>query len=120
MLNQFRTYKIAVEFHQLCQTATLPAYLRDQLLRASSSIALNLAEGYGRSTHKDQLRFFHIAMGSLRESQAALDLAPKKHPILVSCADKLGAHLFRLCHHRLGVKPQSITKVDSTECLPIR
>jgi four helix bundle protein len=83
----------------------MPIYLRDQLLRASSSIALNLAEGYGRSTRKDQLRFFHIAMGSLRESQAALDLAPNQHLTLISCADKLGAHLFRLCHSRLGVKP---------------
>ena len=77
----------------------MPDYLKDQILRASSSIALNLAEGSGRSSAKDQLRFFSIAMGSLRECQAALDLSPRPYPALVSAADSLGAHLFRLNHH---------------------
>lgn len=98
MLNHFRTYKIAVEFHHQCRSAQFPDYLRDQLLRSSSSIALNLAEGSGRSTAKDQLRFFHQAMGSLRESQAALDLSPRSYPSLVQLADQLGASLYRLIH----------------------
>ncbi len=97
MLNHFRTYKLAVDFHHAVRSAEFPSYLPDQLLRSSSSIALNLAEGNGRASKKDQLRFFTIAMGSLRESQAALDLAPKKYPNLVKMADILGAHLYRLC-----------------------
>ena len=100
MFNHFRTYKIAVEFHHQCRSAQFPDYLRDQLLRSSSSIALNLAEGSGRSTQKDQLRFFHQAMGSLRESQAALDLSPRSYPALVQLADQLGASLYRLIHPR--------------------
>ncbi len=106
MLNHFRTYKIAVDFHHHCRSLTLPDYLQDQLLRASSSAALCLAEGSGRSTKKDQLRFFHQAMGSLRECQAALDLAPRKYPELVKLADSLGAHLYRL------TKPSVIRKVQ--------
>ena len=98
MLNHFRTYKIAVDFHHRCRALTLPDYLQDQPLRASSSVALCLAEGSGRSTQKDQLRFFHQALGSLRECQAALDLAPKSYPDLVLLADSLGAHLYRLTH----------------------
>ncbi len=98
MRNHFRTYNIAVEFHHSCRQVKLPEYLQDQLLRASSSIALCLAEGSGRSTKKDQTRFFFQALGSLRECQAALDLAPKSYPDLLKSADSLGAHLYRLCH----------------------
>jgi four helix bundle protein len=98
MLKNVRTYKIAIEFHQSCRSAQMPDYLKDQLLRASSSIALNIAEGLGRATKKDQARFFHQALGSLRESQAALDLSAKPYPTLVSVADTLGAHLYRLIY----------------------
>ena len=97
MLKNFRTYKLAVEFHHHIRAEQFPHYLRDQLLRSSSSIALSLAEGSGRSTAKDQRRFFTIALASLRESQAALDLSPKQYPALVEKADVLGAHLYRLC-----------------------
>ena len=101
MLNHFRSYRLAVEFHHQCRSVQMPDYLKDQILRASSSIALNLAEGSGRSTQKDQLRFFHISLGSLRECQAALDLSPKPMPALQDLADSLGAHLYRLCHRKL-------------------
>ena len=74
----------------------MPSHLRDQLLRASSSIALNLAEGRGKRTIKDQLRFFQIAMGSLRESQAALILADLEGSQIWSQCDGLGASLYLL------------------------
>ena len=97
MFNNFKTYKLAVDFHHAVRAEHFPSFLKDQLLRASSSIALNLAEGSGRSTKKDQLRFYVIAIASLRESQAALDLAPKQYPALIKSADILGAHLYKLC-----------------------
>jgi len=37
---------------------------RDQLLRASQSIPLNIAEGNGKGTNADRRRFFEIARGS--------------------------------------------------------
>ena len=98
MLTQFRTYNLAVQFHHSCRVAKMPGYLKNQLLRAASSIALNLAEGSGKPTPRDQLRFYSIAMGSLRECQAALDLAPVRSQALTSMADHLGASLYRLCH----------------------
>ena len=96
MLSKFKTYQIAVQFHRDCREAQMPSYLRDQLLRASASIALNLAEGSGKPTRKDQLRFYAIALGSLRECQAALDLAPRQYPKLIQAADVLGGCLYRL------------------------
>ena len=98
MLSQFRTYNLAVQFHHEVRNLSLPAYLKDQMLRASSSIALNLAEGSSKPTRRDQLKFFHIALASLRECQAGLDLAPRNYPALVKDLDLLGAHLYKLCH----------------------
>ncbi len=52
------------------------AYLTDQLRRAMYSAVLNLCEGNGKSTQgRDRKNFFRIAMGSLSEVSAYLDLA---------------------------------------------
>lgn len=99
-LKTFRTYQLAVEFHRACRTLRLPGYLKDQLLRASSSVALNVAEGSAKPTAPDQRRFYAIALGSLRESQAALDLLGAAPTEIVSLADQLGGCLYRLCHPR--------------------
>lgn len=43
--------------------------LSDQLYSAVGSISSNLAEGYNRSSHKDQARFYEYSLGSARESR---------------------------------------------------
>jgi four helix bundle protein len=43
--------------------------LADQLARALGSISANIAEGYSRSSVKDQSRFYEYALGSARESR---------------------------------------------------
>ena len=48
--------------------------VKDQLDRASKSIALNIAEGNGKYTPKDRCRFFDIAHGSALECAAGLDI----------------------------------------------
>lgn len=48
--------------------------LRDQLERASLSIALNIAEGAGRRSRPDKNRFYGIARGSTNECAAIIDL----------------------------------------------
>jgi hypothetical protein len=40
---------------------------RDQWLRASPSIPLNIAEGNGKTAEADRRRYFEIARGSIRE-----------------------------------------------------
>ncbi len=49
--------------------------LEDQLRRAVASTVLNISEGDGKSSLRDQARFFEIARGSCREARAALKLA---------------------------------------------
>lgn len=46
--------------------------LKDQIRRAAVSIILNIAEGFGRRTHKDFKHFLFIAHGSTSELQSAL------------------------------------------------
>ena len=49
-----------------------------QLDRASTSIALNIAEGNGKFTGADRCRYFDNARGSALESAAALDVLVAK------------------------------------------
>lgn len=49
--------------------------LTSQIRRAASSIGANLAEGCGRKTRNDLLRFVHIAGGSASECENHLLLA---------------------------------------------
>jgi four helix bundle protein len=98
MLKNFKTYQLALQFHRSCLELKVPSYLRDQLLRASSSVVLNIAEGSAKPTPRDQRRFYAIALGSLRESQAALDILGLISGPITEIADQLGACLYRLCH----------------------
>lgn len=45
---------------------------RDQIVPAAASVAANIAEGYGRTGHRDFARFIGIAVGSLRETETWL------------------------------------------------
>ena len=96
MLKNFRTYNLAVNFYRQARCQKLPSYLQNQLERAASSVALNLAEGYGRHTRADQRRFYSIAMASLRECQAAIELWYSTDTSLWQASDCLAAHLTKL------------------------
>ena len=47
---------------------------RDQWLRASQSVPLNIAEGNGKTAEADRRRFFEIARGSALECAAIQDV----------------------------------------------
>jgi four helix bundle protein len=98
MLYRFRTYQDAVEFYHECENVKCAKHLRDQLLRASSSVALNLSEGSAQRTTTNRIRFYYMAFGSLRESQTILDLvnAPRDSKV-VQLADRVAAQLYKLC-----------------------
>src|SRR5262249_36376668 len=87
------TYQLAKALYHQVVALKLKGHLRDQAERAASSIVLNLAEGNTRK-RKERVRHYTIAMGSLREVQAVLDLTGRAE--LEEQADKLGAHLYKL------------------------
>jgi len=52
--------------------------LGTQLVDAADSVGSNLAEGDGRATPKDRLRFLEIARGSLKESRVWIARAARR------------------------------------------
>ena len=87
---------MAVEFHGLVKPLKLGAYLTDQLARASTSIALNLAEGNAKFSQKDKNRFYQMALGSMRECQVIFRLHELKDEKVLKLADQLAASIYKL------------------------
>lgn len=76
MLWRMRVYRLAlfaadIGWQDVTRLSTdkRTAALSDQLCRALGSISANIAEGYSRSSGKDQARFYEYALGSARESR---------------------------------------------------
>ncbi|MBI3074341.1 MAG: four helix bundle protein [Deltaproteobacteria bacterium] len=79
-MHRFITLDVAFEFaHRLAPVLVAlrrkDRSLEDQLRRAVASCVLNISEGDGKSSLRDQARYFEIARGSCREARAALRLA---------------------------------------------
>jgi four helix bundle protein len=53
------------------------SHLSDQLMRASTSIVLNLAEEAGKHSKPDKRRYYLTARGSATESAALLDVCAR-------------------------------------------
>ncbi len=89
-----RAFQLADELALLIyrETASFPKEelfgLTSQIRRAAVSVASNIAEGCGRSSDVDFLRFLDMANGSLRELQYQISLAqrlgylPSQSPLL--------------------------------------
>jgi four helix bundle protein len=95
-MKNFRTFNLAVEFYKASRRLPFTGESKQQLKRAAHSIVLNLAKGRGKRTTKDQRRFFHMALGSLRECQAILILEEMEGQSAWNLLDKLGANLYCL------------------------
>jgi four helix bundle protein len=90
------TQQLSVQFYRCTEGLEIPGHLRDQLRRAASSVPLNLAEGYGKASVKEQRRYFETAFASLREAQAILQLAGLEGEEPAQRADAVAASLYKL------------------------
>ena len=96
LIKNFRTLDLSIEVYQLCTRVQCPAHLKSQLLRAASSISLNVAEGSAKPTEIDSKRFNAIALGSQREVLTIFHLLNLHQSDLAKMLDQLGASLYRL------------------------
>ena len=117
-LSNFRSYNLAVEFHFKCKDLDLSYLHRDQLLRATVAVALNLTDGSAKPPGRDRERFFVLALGFFRECKAALDLASvcRTNEVRV-LADKLSSYLVRLCQ-KDGAIPRRGERAEMVEPIP--
>lgn len=79
---KLEVYREAVSFvawlSALLEETVRLGEVKDHLDRASTSMALNIAEGNGKYSPKDRCRFFDIAHGSALECAAGLDVLVAK------------------------------------------
>jgi four helix bundle protein len=78
--------------------------LSDQLRRATISVPLNIAEGAGKTSHKERCRYHAIARGSAMECAAVVDLLrllnlvePKTATEAKALSVRLVAMLSKMC-----------------------
>ncbi|PLY04771.1 MAG: four helix bundle protein [Desulfuromonas sp.] len=97
---------------------------RDQWLRASQSIPLNIAEGNGKAAKPDRRRFFEIARGSALECAAIQDvlvvgkaLTAEESNIYKAKLDRIVAMLSRLGGRGYSVEDLS-AEYDLIQCEP--
>lgn len=71
-------YRAAIDYvacaYRLCEGLKGHRNSKDQLLRASQAIPLNIAEGNGKGTDGDRRRYFEIDRGSALECGAVQDV----------------------------------------------
>ncbi len=86
-LSKTHTYTAAVDLAESAYAIAraLPVEerfaLSSQLRRASTSIAINIAEGAGRGGDREFVRYLRIAIGSACEVEALLDLVMRLHSV---------------------------------------
>lgn len=95
-MKSFGTLDLAIAFYEKTEQAPVSGHLRDQLLRASSSISLNLSEGNAKRSPKEKKRYYQTAYASAQECKTILRLAKCEDTEVIDTADKLNAWLFNL------------------------
>lgn len=104
-MQKLRCLNEATELYQMAKVTKLPNFMKDQLLRATSSVALNLSEGNARRTLKDKRKFFNIAYASIREVQTIAQLESLTK--IYKKADQIGAMTYALT--RAVTEAQTVT-----------
>jgi four helix bundle protein len=99
-------YAVTLEFVAMIPALTKSARpsLRDQLERASASIALNLAEGCARRTKRDRRHFFTMSQGSAMECAAAIDILRIHGRVTLPDATRAKHKLTRIVQMLIGLR----------------
>ena len=95
MFEKLEVYQKAIDLAEkidiVCDTVNQKGvyHIIDQIRRASTSIALNIAEGNGRWHKNDRKNFFWIARGSINECVPLLERMKRRQLIDTATHSKL-------------------------------
>lgn len=84
-----KAVKLHIRINELLKSVNTHRYIRDQLGRASLSVALNIAEGASRFSQKDRRRFYVISRGSAYECAALAGIMSKNRVFSSSVSGEL-------------------------------
>lgn len=93
--------------------------LCDQVRRAASSVALNIAEGMSRTSTKEQIRFLEMSHGSLMELIACMDIAFDNLYISNDKRIELRTHIDETEKRVVGLRKYLQKKLNSRPPKPI-
>lgn len=103
-MKTFKTLELSIEFYELSEKSEIKGNLRDQLLRAASSISLNLSEGNAKRTVPEKKRYYQMAYASAQECKTILRLGKITDEKLVDMTDKLAAWIYNLLKSEIQSK----------------
>ncbi|MCS7471624.1 four helix bundle protein [Stieleria sp. ICT_E10.1] len=114
-------YRLAIEYtadsFSLAKDLTgLRRHARDQWLRASQSIPLNIAEGNGKRSAKDRGRYLEIARGSALECAAIQDVLTATGGLDAATGRELKLKLKRI----VSMLTRMVMKTDTVSEAPAR
>lgn len=87
--------------------------LGSQIIRSSFSIALNIAEGSGKTSDKELNRFIDIALGSVNETLAAADILKDNDFIGSAEFDEIRGKLYSISSQLGGFKKRLVVSYKS-------
>ena len=113
-------YRLAIEytaeaFAVAKHLSGIHRHARDQRLRASQSIPLNIAEGNGKRGPKDRARFFEIARGSAFECAAIQDVLTASHGLDAHSSREMKLKLKRIVSMltRMVMKTDTVSEMSA-------
>lgn len=114
-LGDLEVYKIAVELSNFSWEIydgfdwQVKKVIGDQFIRSVDSVGANIVEGYGRFHHRDKIKFYYNARGSLLESKHWVLLLNKRKIINQSKYEDILSGLDKL-HKKLNSYIKSCSK----------
>jgi four helix bundle protein len=109
----FEVYIKAKEFYRsiLSTSESLKVYsLKDQIRRAALLIILNIAEGSAKKSDKEFYRFLQVALGSVSEVYACLDIMRDSNFINIEAFKKLTGDCENIAKQLGGFSKKLIVK----------
>ena len=113
---KLKVYQSAIGFitwsTDLLAQVNAKAAVKDQLDRASTSVALNIAEGNGKFAVRDRCRFLDFARGSALECAACLDVLVAKRFLEPTATSPGKEQLLEIVSMLIGLTKSLIARIQ--------